>query len=166
MTGKTPLDILTYGNPVLRKKSDPIARITALIRRLADGMRAAMHAAQGVGLAAPQVGENLQLCIVQHPKLQPRPLTLINPVILEKSDELVPLGEGCLSLPNLTVQVIRPRAVRVRYMDLKNKPVEREFTDLLARIVQHEMDHLTGKLIVDQLDLAERLRFEARRRAT
>lgn len=156
------LDIRLYGDGVLREKSKPVDKMSAPIRRLSAQMLESMTKAVGVGLAAPQVGKSLQVVVIQHPEFHPRPLTLINPEIIERSTELASLEEGCLSVPNLSVPVARSRGVRVRYMDLKGKTVEREFLDVLARIVQHEYDHLSGKMIVDYLVLDQRLLFEAR----
>lgn len=156
------LDIRLYGDAVLRQKSKPIEKLTASIRRLSAQMIESMRKAVGVGLAAPQVGKNIQVVVLHHPEFHPKPLTLINPVILDRSKELTSLEEGCLSIPDLSVPVARPRAIRVRYTDLTGKVIEREFLDLLSRIVQHECDHLSGKLIVDHLDLEKRLKFETK----
>ena len=150
-----------YGDAGLRKKSTPVEKLTAAIRKFAEDMIAAMQNHVGVGLAAPQVGRNLRMAVLYHPEFHPAPIALINPVILACADELTAVEEGCLSLPNLNVSVARPLAVRLRYMDLKGDTVDREFFDLLSRIVQHECDHLDGKMIVDHLDLPARLQFEA-----
>lgn len=154
------IDIRLYGDPVLRGKSRPVDHVTAQIKKLVKDMLDAMRNAAGVGLAAPQVGRELRICVIQHPQFQPKALTLINPVILERAEELSALEEGCLSLPQLNVLVTRPRAIRVRYTDVRGKTVEKEFLDMLSRIVLHECDHLEGKMIVDHLDLENRLRFE------
>ena len=150
-----------YGEAVLRQKAEEVDKTTAVIRKLATDMIGSMKKHNGVGLAAPQVGKSLRMAVLYHPEFHPKPLTLINPVVIARADELASFDEGCLSVPNLNVPVTRPRAVRVRYLDIKGNPVEREFLDLLARVVQHEIDHLDGKLIVDHLDLPARLRFEA-----
>ncbi|OGH55554.1 MAG: peptide deformylase [Candidatus Lindowbacteria bacterium RIFCSPLOWO2_12_FULL_62_27] len=155
------LHILRYGDPALRKKSGPVEKLNAAVRRLAEQMIKSMRAAAGVGLAAPQVGRNLRIAVVHHAEFQPKPLILINPVILERSNDLTQVEEGCLSVPHLNVAVARSKAVRVRYRAAGGETVEREFHDLMARIVQHECDHLEGKMIVDHLDLQTRLRFEA-----
>lgn len=155
------LKLKLYGDAVLRKKSIPVEKMTGAVQKLARDMISAMKKYVGVGLAAPQVGKSFRLAVLYHPQIHPEPLTLINPVILSRTDELATLEEGCLSLPDLNVPVTRPRAICVRYMDLKGRTIEREFLDTLARIVQHECDHLEGKMIVDHLDLQARLRFEA-----
>ncbi len=155
------LDIRLYGDGVLREKSKPVDKMSAAIKRLSAQMFESMRKAVGVGLAAPQVGKRLRVIVIQHPEFHPKPLTLINPEIIERSTDLTSIEEGCLSVPKLSVPVARSRGVRGRYMDLKGNSVEREFLDVLARIVQHECDHLTGKLIVDYLNLVQRLRFEA-----
>lgn len=155
------LKIRLYGEAVLREKSKTVEKATNAVRRLASDMIESMKKYGGVGLAAPQVGKSQRMAILYHPEFHPEPLTLINPMIIERADDLAAADEGCLSIPDLNVSVARPRAIRVRYMDLKGNPVEREFLDLLSRIVQHEIDHLDGKMIVDHLDLERRLRFEA-----
>ena len=155
------LKVRLYGDAGLRRKSKPVEKLTAALRRFAADMIAAMRNHLGVGLAAPQVGRSLRMAVLYPPEFHPDPLTLINPVILERADELTSIEEGCLSLPDLNVSVARPRAVRVRYMDMKGNTIDREFFDLLSRIVQHECDHLDGKMIVDHLDLPSRLQFEA-----
>ena len=155
------LEIKLYGEGILRKKSKGVDKLTGAIKRLAGDMIETMKNSLGVGLAAPQIGKSLRMAVLYHPEFHPKPLTLINPVILDRAAELASLEEGCLSLPKLNVPVARPRAVFVRYMDLKGNVLEREFLDLLSRIVQHELDHLDGRMIVDHMDLESRLRFEA-----
>lgn len=155
------LPIRLYGAAVLREPTTAIDAVTAAVRRLTAQMIGAMRAAAGVGLAAPQIGKSLRLVVLHHPELHPKPLTLVNPEILDRSSDLASHDEGCLSLPALLVSVARSRAIRVRYTDLRGHAVEREFQDMLARIVQHECDHLEGKLIVDHMDLDRRLRFES-----
>ena len=154
------LKIRLYGDAVLREKTGPVEKVTAAVRRLTIEMIEAMFKYVGVGLAAPQVGKNLRLAVLHHPELHPKPLILINPEILDRGDELVSIEEGCLSLPRLNVAVARPKDIRIRFTDVKGKLVIREFSDLMARIIQHECDHLDGKLIVDHMDLQSRLRFE------
>ncbi len=154
------LTVVLYGDPVLRKKSDPIEKPVA-VRKLAARMIDCMKNQEGVGLAAPQIGQLIRMAVISHPVEMPKPLTMINPAVLERSDELGFIEEGCLSVPRVTVSVARPRAVRIRYTDLKGRTIEREFLDLLARIVLHECDHLDGKLIVDHMDIQTRLKFEA-----
>ncbi len=151
----------TYGAAVLRHKAEPVDRVTAAVRRLADEMIRAMKKHEGVGLAAPQIGKSQRLVVLYHPELHPKPLVMLNPEILKRAAEFFELGEGCLSLPGVNVNVSRPSAVRVKYQDLKGAMRETEYEGLMARIVYHEVDHLNGKLIIDYLPLDQRLRFEA-----
>lgn len=155
-------DLVLYGDRVLRSKSKPVESLTTTVKRLSAGMLLAMKKFYGVGLAAPQVGKALRLAVLYHPEFHPKPLTLINPKIIGRSDDLTSMDEGCLSVPELSVSVTRPRVICVSFTDLKGKQVEREFSDMMARIVQHECDHLDGKMIVDHLDLPARMQFETR----
>lgn len=150
-----------YGESVLRQRAQPVEKVNAAVRRLADEMIRAVKKYEGVGLAAPQIGKGQRLVVLYHPELHPKPMAMINPEILVRADEFAELEEGCLSVPGVTVAISRPNGVRVRYLDLKGVERERELEGLLARIVFHEVDHLNGKLIVDYLTLDQRLRFEA-----
>lgn len=121
-------------------------KVTKEILKLLKDMEETTKAADGLGLAAPQVGLSLRLCLV---KLNGRLTPLINPDITWKSTETDTAEEGCLSLPNLWIDVPRAKSVVVRYIDAKGTPQERKLEAMPARIVQHEVDHLEGKLIVD-----------------
>ncbi|MBI4129353.1 peptide deformylase [Candidatus Peregrinibacteria bacterium] len=149
--GYTPLiavlPILTgKDNPILRKKTQEIPRVTKNILTLLNDMEKAMEKAQGVGLAAPQVGLALRVCIaILHGKVT----AFINPNITWKSHERETAEEGCLSLPDTWVPVPRACAITVRFRNRKGKEEERKLEGLPARILQHEMDHLDGILIVD-----------------
>ncbi len=141
------LTILTgTDNPVLRGKNKKVITITKDIVRLIKDMEATTAVADGMGLAAPQVGQSIQLCLVRiGDRLQP----MFNPEIVQKSTDMEVAEEGCLSLPNVWLQIPRPVSIVVKYMDMKGNEQERMLQGLEARIVQHEIDHLNGVLIID-----------------
>lgn len=133
-------------NPVLRKKTKPIPAVTKGAKQLIKDMIETMHEANGVGLAAPQVNRTERICIaVIGGKVTP----LINPVIAKKSKETDLDQEGCLSLPNVWLMIPRSIEITLTYKDLKGKKQERKLKNFDARVVQHEVDHLEGVLIVD-----------------
>lgn len=144
--------ILRYGAPVLQQKAAPIAALTPELDTLIDDMRDTMHGAAGVGLAAPQIGESLRLCLVDLSAGR-RPdqlLVLINPAVLE-SDGLQLKEEGCLSVPGIEATVPRPQSLTVRAMDRDGDVRDIHAEGLLARAIQHEVDHLNGILFLDRL---------------
>ena len=155
------LSIRKYGDPILRQKCEEVKEITPEIRQLIRDMIETMHAAPGAGLAASQVGVPLRICVIDiSPSDRPRrPMALINPRITAKS-ERVEEEEGCLSLPGLVTMVKRYRSVTVEATNDKGFPLKFQGTDLLARALQHEIDHLDGKMYVDYLSLLGRKRFE------
>jgi peptide deformylase len=141
------LPILTGAdNPILRKKAHKVVKITKEIQSLIKDMEATTKNADGLGLAAPQVGQSLRLCLV---RLNKKMVPIMNPVIFWWSEEIEVAEEGCLSLPNVWMNVPRPVSIAVRYMDAKGEEQERKLSGLEARIVQHEADHLNGVLITD-----------------
>jgi peptide deformylase len=145
-------NILIHPDPRLKKVCDPVAEITPEIRRLAEDMLETMYDAPGIGLAAPQVGVLRRLivmdCIKEGP---PEPMVLINPQVVWGSEDLTTYEEGCLSIPDQYAEVKRPAEVQVRWTDLEGKEQERQFAGLWATCVQHEIDHLDGKLFIDYL---------------
>ena len=145
------LPIRTYPDPVLRKPAEPVAVIDEKLRKLALDMIETMQDANGVGLAAPQVGVSLRMVIVDfNPELgDPRPL--VNPVIIKRSGRKQLGEEGCLSFPGLKSHVKRTPRLVVEAQDLDGNTVEYEAEDLAARAVQHELDHLDGMLFVDKV---------------
>lgn len=146
--------ILLHPDPRLRKRADPVAVISPEIGRLAEDMLASMYDAPGVGLAAPQVGVGRRLLVmdcIKDPELPRRPMVLVNPEIAWASDERRLYEEGCLSLPEQYAEIERPARVRVRWTGLDGKPAEEEFDGLWATCVQHEIDHLDGRLFIDYL---------------
>ena len=145
------LKIVKYGDPVLRKKTAPVTEITDDIIQLAEDMLETMYAAPGVGLAGPQVGVSLQICVIDVvPEGKKNPIVLINPKVLSGEDK-VELEEGCLSFPKIYEKVKRWNKVRVEYVDLKGDLKEVEVEGFLAKAFQHEIDHLNGKVFIDYL---------------
>lgn len=147
------LKITPYGNPLLRKQSARIEKIDAEIKQLAADMIDTMRAANGLGLAAPQVGRSLQLFVLDWNVVEEGTPAeaYINPEIIEFAGNNVSKQEGCLSVPKVFADVIRPNKVHVRYQNLKGKLVEETLVDLPARIFQHEFDHLQGVLFIDRV---------------
>ena len=152
------LDIHVLGSPLLRTETAPIETITDDVRRLVEDMFETMRAAQGIGLAAPQVGRLERVAVVD---VDNDPIVLINPeVILESGSERA--EEGCLSIPDIYGDVDRSARVTVRATNLEGNVFEREATELLARAFQHEIDHLHGKLFIDYLSFLKRRGVMAR----
>ncbi len=150
--------ILIHPDPRLKKLCDPVKDITDDLRRLADDMLDTMYDAPGIGLAAPQVGVTRRLIVMDCMKAPdaPRPLILFNPEVTWTSDTLATYEEGCLSIPDIYYDVQRPDKARVRWMDETGASQEETFEGLWATCVQHEIDHLNGKLFIDYLGLMKR----------
>lgn len=146
------LKVRVYDDPCLRAKSDPVKEIGPGERMLIRAMLEAMHEQKGIGLAAPQVGVNRQIFVAD---IGEGPIAVINPQIVKSSGAVV-MEEGCLSLPGIHVNVKRARKILVKYVNEQGQKIEREFTELLARVFQHESDHLRGKLIIDYVDRKEK----------
>ncbi len=146
--------ILLHPDPRLKKVCEPVAEITPELRRLADDMLETMYEAPGVGLAAPQVGVLQRLLVMDCVKEEgaaPRPMVLFNPEVTWVSDETNVYEEGCLSIPEHYADVERPAEVRVTWLDPDGKLREEHFDGLWSTCVQHEIDHLEGKLFIDYL---------------
>ena len=152
------LDILHFPDPRLRNKAKPVALVDGSIRRLVDDMFETMYQAPGIGLAATQVNVAKQVIVIDLSEEKNQPLCLINPEILEKDGE-EQMEEGCLSVPGVYEPVIRAAHIRVRALDRTGEPFELEADDLLAVCIQHEVDHLDGKLFVDYLSSLKRQRI-------
>jgi peptide deformylase len=152
------LNIIVAPDPRLKIKCAPVDKVDASIRRLMDDMLETMYAAPGVGLAAPQVGVAKRVIVVDAAAKgePPQPYRMANPEIVWASDEDNTYNEGCLSLPEHYADVVRPKVVRVRYLDHENEIRELEADGLLATCVQHEMDHLDGILFVDHISALKR----------
>lgn len=152
------LDILHFPDPRLRQKAEPVTRIDAGIRRLVDDMLETMYAAPGIGLAAIQVNVARRVVVIDISEDRSDPLVLINPEILASEGE-EETDEGCLSVPGYYETVRRADRVRVRALDREGQPFEIDATGLLAVCIQHEIDHLDGKLFVDYLSSLKRMRI-------
>ena len=144
------------GDPVLREKAAPVAELSADVRTLITDMFDTMYAEDGVGLAAPQVGVGARVIVVDPREPDIAPFALVNPEILSASEELDRAEEGCLSIPGLKEIVERPYAVRVQGLDRDGNTVTMEAAGLLARILQHEVDHLDGILFLDRVSPIKR----------
>ena len=154
------LNIVKYGEQILEQTAGPIRQIDDQVHQLASDMLTTMHAASGVGLAAPQVGAGKRLIVVDLSEFKkPRDChILINPEIISSSGS-VRDAEGCLSFPDMTVRVIRPERVVVRAESLDGKRIEIEAEDLLARALCHEIDHLNGILFINRMQTLRRNLF-------
>ena len=152
------LNILEFPDPRLRKKAAPVDVVDDDLRRLIGDMFETMYAAPGIGLAATQVDVHKRLLVADVSRDMSEPHVLINPVILEK-DGVTVTDEGCLSVPGYFEEVERAEHIRVRFLDREGEEREMEAEGLLAVCIQHEMDHLEGKLFVDYLSEAKRLRI-------
>jgi peptide deformylase len=155
------LSILEFPDPRLRKKASPVVRLDDELRRLIDDMFETMYEAPGIGLAATQVDVHQRLLVADVSTEKNEPHVLINPDILEK-DGVAITEEGCLSVPGYYEEVERADHIKVRFLDRQGLPVERDFEGLLAVCVQHEIDHLNGRLFVDYLSEAKRQRIRKR----
>lgn len=144
------LNILHYPDPKLRTRAAEVEVVDNTIRTLVDDMFETMYDAPGIGLAATQVDVHQRVIVIDISEEKNRPLTLINPEILEK-DGVEEMDEGCLSVPGIYEKVQRADRVKVRALDRDGQPFELEADELLAVCIQHEMDHLEGKLFVDYL---------------
>jgi peptide deformylase len=174
------LPIYPYGTPILREETAPVEEDSDELQRLIDDMVATMHNASGIGLAAPQVGRRERLFVIdlspmaeaiieEHgelPEWGRGPAAFINPeIVVADEDDLCDYEEGCLSIPDIRENVRRPEAVRVRFLDREFEEHEIEATGLLARVIQHELDHLHGVLFIDHLSPLRRRLLQRRLRA-
>jgi peptide deformylase len=154
------LNIVTLGDERLKKHSILIPEFDGEIQTLTEQMFETMYAKKGIGLAAVQVGKLIRLFITHVPNDGPR--VFINPEVVETSVDQGTYEEGCLSIPDLNADVTRPAGVRVQAWNLKARPFSMDADDLLARVIQHELDHLNGVLFIDRLDPKKRERLVKR----
>jgi peptide deformylase len=152
------LQVLYHPDPRLRIKAAPVAVVDDGVRRLAADMMETMYAAPGIGLAATQVNVHRRLLVVDVSETHDQPLCLINATLLQK-EGVERMEEGCLSVPGVFEEVERAERIRVRFQDLEGRTVEQDADGLLAVCIQHEMDHLEGKLFVDYLSPLKRSRI-------
>ncbi len=149
-----PLEIHYLGDRVLRQPAKRVAKVDQSIRQLAEEMLQTMYSSDGIGLAAPQVGVNKQVIVIDCEPDNPEnpPLILINPVIKNLGRNLCDAQEGCLSVPGVYMDVRRPEQVEVVYKDENGRPQTLKASGLLSRAIQHEMDHLNGVMFVDRVE--------------
>ena len=156
------LSILRFPDPRLHTVAKPVGAVDERIRRLADDMLATMYSADGVGLAATQVDVHERLIVMDTSEERNQPLVLINPEIVKRSDEMAVNEEGCLSVPQIYDRVERHARVTVRALNRDGAPFELDAEGLSAVCVQHEMDHLLGKVFVEYLSLLKRNRIRTK----
>jgi peptide deformylase len=147
------LDIRVLGDPILREETVPVQQVTDELRSLAADMFETMYLAKGIGLAAPQVGRTERIAVVN---VDDKPLVIINPEIVDADSKTTKAEEGCLSIPDIYGDVVRPATVRVRALDLDGNAFEVDASELFARCLQHEIDHLHGKLFIDYMSVLKR----------
>jgi peptide deformylase len=161
----TKRDIITLPDPLLRRPSAPIERVDDELRMLIDDMLETMYDAPGIGLAAVQIAIPRRLIVMdvkyrapddEDGEAEPEPIAMVNPEILTLGDEMRVHEEGCLSIPEFYAEVERPAKITVRYIDRDGKECTRECEDVLSTVVQHEVDHLNGKLFIDYISRLKR----------
>mgnify|MGYP003395481203 CR=1 FL=1 len=153
---ETKLKIRVFGDPALRKKAEPVRRITSEHRQILSQMAKTMYEGAGVGLAASQIGISAQLIVVD---IGEGLYKLINPKIVKRQGSQA-ISEGCLSVPGICIKVKRSKQVWVKAFNENNQPLDIEAKDLFACVLQHEIDHLKGKLIIDYASFLEKLRIK------
>lgn len=174
-TMNEPLHLHYYGDPVLRAAAQPVTVFDNAIAELADRMIATMQAASGVGLAAQQIGRTEAICVIGLPPEmdldadgqpanppEPMPLVLLNPKVTLQPDHSWVREEGCLSFPEIEGKIARPWTIQVAYQDLQGQHQQRTWHGMLARVVQHEVDHLNGVLFIDRMSHVKRLALKGR----
>lgn len=150
--------IKQYGNPILRTRTRPVSQVTRETYKIADKLRFAMLKNPAYGIAANQLGFDKSICVYSFEKNHNQ--ILINPRILDASKEMVTQGEGCLSLPGYTFQIARPKSITIEALTLKEDTITIEAEGMLARILHHEIDHLSGVLLIGLLDQEHLEEFE------
>jgi peptide deformylase len=148
----------TFGDPTLRQATHPVTLFDARLEKLVQLMFDVMDREEGVGLAAPQIGVSSRVMVWRHPEHEAERHVFVNPRVVEVSETTITAEEGCLSVPGGSMEVTRAEEVLVEAQDLKGESFEMRLTGLLARIVQHEIDHLDGRLILDRTSPEERRR--------
>ncbi|WP_323762955.1 peptide deformylase [Maricaulis sp.] len=153
-------DILTVPDPMLKEVSQPVDRVDDELRELMDDMLQTMYAADGIGLAAIQVGVPKRIIVMDlaGSDEEPKPRYFVNPVLSDPSDTLKPYEEGCLSVPTVYDEVERPDRIRIQYLDYDGNPQDEIAEGMFAVCIQHEMDHLEGVLFIDYLSRLKRQR--------
>lgn len=158
------LPIVTYNDPILKKKAEAVSENTDELQTLIDDMFETMYHASGVGLAAPQIGKSIQIFVMDADAITEEmddeedqgPIVLINPKIINESDEKVRLEEGCLSIPDVRDEVTRPESITVKYLDQDFNEQTLDASGWVSRVIQHEYDHLQGVLFLDYISAFKR----------
>ncbi|MBS0243960.1 MAG: peptide deformylase [Proteobacteria bacterium] len=152
------LEIITLPDPILRQTAVPVERVDEALLKLADDMLETMYEAPGVGLAAPQVGVSRRLIVMDASEKEDAkaPIVMINPEIVTLGSEKRTYEEGCLSIPDVKIEIERPGRVAVRYIDREGRQQSLDADGLLATVIQHEIDHLDGRLIIDFMSRLKR----------
>lgn len=151
------LPIVTYGDPILRAETRKVSENSEELQTLIDDMFETMYNAKGVGLAAPQIGEDLRLFVLDADAMMEEdqekfgPQVFINPEVIDTGSEKVEMEEGCLSIPEIRETISRPQSIKVKYLGRDLNPGEMEVDGWLARVIQHETDHVNGVLFIDYL---------------
>jgi len=156
------LDILEFPDPRLRKKAKPVTNFNTSLQTLIDDMFETMYEALGIGLAATQINVHKRLMVIDVSQEKDQPLVFINPKITIADEHLGEHEEGCLSVPGFSETVTRPLSIKVEALDRQGEPFTKELEGLLAVCVQHELDHLNGKLFVDYLSPLKRQRIRTK----
>ena len=156
------LDVVHYGDPILRKVCEPVTDFSS-INVIIDDMFESMYEAEGIGLAANQVGLDMNLFIIDitHTDDEEETHIFINSTIIDIYGDKEEFQEGCLSLPGIALDIIRPEKVRIKYQSMDEQWHESEYDGLLSRAIQHEMDHLNGVFIVDRVGEIEKIKYQA-----
>ena len=150
-------EIRKYPDPILKKKCPEVKKITPEIKKLAEEMIEILEKSNGVGLAAPQIGELKRVIVVQTER---KPEVFINPQVVKKSRETVTTEEGCLSFPGIWLKIKRAKEVEVQALDKEGKEVQIKAEGIPARILQHEIDHLNGVLFIDKINFFQKLKLQ------
>lgn len=158
------LTLLHFPDERLRKVATPVEKVDDEIRTLIDDMIETMYAERGIGLAAPQVNVSKRIVVIDVSENRDQPIVLINPEIISTEDEIMDMMDGCLSIPDSFAPTQRFRYLKVKALDRNGDEIELEAADLFAGCIQHELDHLNGKLFIDHLSLLKRQRIEKKQK--
>lgn len=158
------LTLLHFPDERLRKVATPVEKVDDEIRTLIDDMIETMYAERGIGLAAPQVNVSKRIVVIDVSENRDQPIVLINPEIISTEDEIMDMMDGCLSIPDSFAPTQRFRYLKVKALDRNGDEIELEAADLFAGYIQHELDHLNGKLFIDHLSPLKRQRIEKKQK--
>ncbi len=158
------LTLLHFPDERLRKVATPVEKVDDEIRTLIDDMIETMYAERGIGLAAPQVNVSKRIVVIDVSENRDQPIALINPEIISTEDEIMDMMDGCLSIPDSFAPTQRFRYLKVKALDRNGDEIELEAADLFAGCIQHELDHLNGKLFIDHLSPLKRQRIEKKQK--